>query len=136
MFERTTSPFTSGREELLSFSVVVHTLLGYLLLSTHQWSSSAKSFLTFLQVNQAIYRLIQIICYLIAIFMVFCLLGAKAQHKNRLWYSLVKRVVGSYTVYSKILFVFSSHFLYLSLSDNLALLILTLLTSVINSLFV
>lgn len=95
-FERTTSSLTSGMMEVLSFSVVVHTWVGYLLLSEHAWSPSARALVDYLQTNQTLYQVISIFSYLLGFLMIFCLLGAKKKYKNRLWYSLVQKIVGSY----------------------------------------
>jgi hypothetical protein len=68
--------------------------------------------------------------------MLLCLCGAKIKYKNRLWYSPLKRIVGSFGLMEKILFSLTIYVLYLRLWENIILILSVMIISIIDTLLI
>lgn len=133
-FERSCSSLTSGLPEILSFSVVLHTFCGYLLLSEHSLSPYLKNFIAFLLSSGTLYRLIQVVIYTAVMATLLCKLGAKTKNKTKIWYGTIKRVFSIYNVISRVLFMMTSFLLYIKFEEHLPLLILSVIVVGFDSL--
>lgn len=101
--------------EILSLTVVAHTFVGFLLLSNDFLSDLTKKIVLFIESNSALYRMVQILLYLLDILLIVSLCVAKIKHKACIWYSSIRKVVSNLNVFARLLLFSSSLLAYVSL---------------------
>lgn len=92
--------------------MVAHTFVGFLLLSDDDLT---KKIVLFIEKNSALYRIVQILIYLLDILLIVGLCVAKRKHKASIWYSLVRKIVSNLNVFARLLLFSSSLLAYVSL---------------------
>lgn len=102
-----------GYSELLSSCVIVHTFVGYLLLSDHFLSPFVQQLASSLKDSKGLYIVFQVAVYMLNLILVVCLFGAKKKYKTHIWFSTVKRVLSLYCILTKMSIFLTSMLLYL-----------------------
>lgn len=134
-FERSCHHLTSAYIEILSFSFVIHTFFGYLLLANHPLSPYLTETILFFRTQVAPYRFFQGCTYILSILLLVSLFGAKLKYKTRIWFSAIKKIISFFGVLCKISTFLTSLLLYINLWENVPGMILVIGLFIFMSLF-
>lgn len=135
-FESSCHHLTSAYIELLSFSLVIHTFVGYLLLSNHPISPYFREILLLFRTQSAPYRLFQACTHALNIILLLSLLGAKLKYSTRIWFSAIRKIISLFGILSKISMILTSFLLYINLWENIGAMIISISLFIFKSLFI
>ena len=135
-FERTCGSLTSAFINIPYIFLPFHTFLCYLLLASHPFSKYALEPLTKIRSNAGIVRVMQVLVYTFDLVLIICLLVSDQRHKQKLWYSTLKRLVSAFSLLSKIILVLSSVLLVIDFAGTLPSFIISSVLTIFSSLFI
>ena len=105
---------------------MLHTFCGYLLLSEHFLSPYVKEFAAALQASN-FFRVIEAVAYIIVTGTLCSKLVARLRYKNRIWFGIIKRLIGLHSILERVIVALTSFLLYVDFAENVPLLSLTAL---------
>jgi hypothetical protein len=115
---------------------VLHTFIGYLLLSKHPFSLYATQIVTLFRTQAVPYRIFQISAYMLNLLLILSLFGARLKFKTTIWFSSIKKIISIYGVLGKFSLLLTSLLLYINLWENIVALLLSISLFVFKSLFI